>query len=195
MKKIGVLALQGDFARHAETVVAAGGEAVEVREPSGLNDISGLIIPGGESTTIGKLLIRYNMAEPLKQFAALGKAIYGTCAGTIILSTQVEKYDQLSLGLLDIQVQRNAYGRQIDSFEASVSVPILGEIPLRGVFIRAPVITAVGRDVEVLAEFEGHPIFVRQGKIISTTFHPELTGDTRLHRYFLSLAYDEPAKR
>ncbi|MDR0720634.1 MAG: pyridoxal 5'-phosphate synthase glutaminase subunit PdxT, partial [Treponema sp.] len=149
--------------------------------------IDGLIIPGGESTTIGKLLVRYDMAETIKQFAAEGNPVYGTCAGAILLARNIEKYDQVRLGVLDIQVLRNGYGRQIESFEADIPAPSLGEIPLRGVFIRAPIITSVGKEVQIIAEFNGSPVFVRQGNIISTTFHPELTGDLRVHRYFLSL--------
>jgi 5'-phosphate synthase pdxT subunit len=187
MKTVGILALQGDFAKHAEAVRAAGASALEVRDNPDFEKIDGLIIPGGESTTIGKLLVRYDMAETIKQFAVAGKPIYGTCAGAILLARNIEKYDQLRLGVLDIQVLRNGYGRQIESFEADISAPSLGEIPLRGVFIRAPIITSTGKDVQIIAEFNGSPVFVRQGNIISTTFHPELTGDLRVHRYFLSL--------
>jgi 5'-phosphate synthase pdxT subunit len=187
MKTIGILALQGDFEKHADAVRAAGACALEVRENPDFEKIDGLIMPGGESTTIGKLLVRYDMAKTIQQFAAAGKPIYGTCAGAILLARNIEKYDQLRLGILDIQVLRNGYGRQIESFEADIPAPDLGEIPLRGVFIRAPIITSAGKDVRIIAEFNGSPVFVRQGKIISTTFHPELTGDLRVHRYFLSL--------
>jgi 5'-phosphate synthase pdxT subunit len=187
MKTIGILALQGDFAKHAEAVRAAGAFALEVRDNPDFEKIDGLIIPGGESTTIGKLLVRYDMAETVKQFAVAGKPIYGTCAGAILLARNIEKYDQMRLGILDIQVLRNGYGRQIESFEADIPAPSLGKIPLRGVFIRAPIITSTGKDVQIIAEFNGSPVFVRQGNIISTTFHPELTGDLRVHRYFLSL--------
>jgi 5'-phosphate synthase pdxT subunit len=187
MKTIGILALQGDFAKHAEAVRGAGASALEVRENSDFEKIDGLIIPGGESTTIGKLLARYDMVETLRQFAAAGKPVYGTCAGAILLARNIEKYEQLRLGVLDIQVLRNGYGRQIESFEADILAPSLGEIPLRGVFIRAPIITAAGKGVQVIAEFNGSPVFVRQGNIMSTTFHPELTGDLRVHKYFLSL--------
>ncbi|GHV89275.1 pyridoxal 5'-phosphate synthase subunit PdxT [Spirochaetia bacterium] len=186
MKTIGILALQGDFAKHAEAIRAAGASALEVREAAGLANIDGLILPGGESTTIGKLLARYGMVEPIKQFAAAGKPVFGTCAGAILLAKHIEKYDQLCLGLLDIDVARNAYGRQTESFEADIPAPSLGD-PLRGVFIRAPVITRTGTGVEVLAEYNGRAVFVRQGSIIAATFHPELTDDPRVHRFFLSL--------
>jgi 5'-phosphate synthase pdxT subunit len=191
MKTIGILALQGDFAKHAEAILAAGAEAGvivhEVREAAGLANIDGLILPGGESTTIGKLLVRYGMIEPIKQFAAAGKPVFGTCAGAILLAKHIEKYDQVSLGLLDIQVQRNAYGRQSESFEADIPAPSLGASPLRGVFIRAPVITRTGKGVEVLAEYGDSPVLVRQGNVIAAAFHPELTDDLRVHQFFLSL--------
>ncbi|MDR1986085.1 MAG: pyridoxal 5'-phosphate synthase glutaminase subunit PdxT [Treponema sp.] len=186
MKTIGVLALQGDFSKHAEAVHAAGGETLEVREAADLESAEGLIIPGGESTVIGKLLVRYGLMDPVKRFAAAGKPVFGTCAGAILLSARVERYEQPCLGLLDIQVRRNGYGRQIASFETPLAVPVLGAIPLRAVFIRAPVITAVGKGVEVLAEHKGIPVFLRQGAVMAATFHPELSGDTRLHKYFLS---------
>lgn len=186
MKTIGVLALQGDFSKHAEAVRTIGGETVEVREATDLERADGLIIPGGESTVIGKLLARYGLIDPVKRFAATGKPVFGTCAGAILLSACVEKYEQTCLGLLDIQVLRNGYGRQIESFETNITVPALGEIPLRAVFIRAPVITAVGKGVEVLAEHKGIPVFVRQGAVMAAAFHPELSGDTRIHEYFLS---------
>ncbi|MDR1933524.1 MAG: pyridoxal 5'-phosphate synthase glutaminase subunit PdxT [Spirochaetales bacterium] len=192
MKKIGVLALQGDFSKHMKTLTAAGACGVEVRESSDIEKIDGLILPGGESTTIGKLLERYRMIEPLKQFAAAGKPIYGTCAGGILLAKNIEKYNQVKLDLLDITIARNAYGRQIESFEADIPAPSLGELPLRGVFIRAPVITRMGKGVELIAQFGGSPVFIRQGNIIVTTFHPELTDDLRVHRFFLSLAQDGP---
>jgi 5'-phosphate synthase pdxT subunit len=188
MKKIGVLALQGDFSKHSEALSAAGACAVEVRESSDIEKIDGLIIPGGESTTIGKLLERFGMTAPLKRFAAAGKPVYGTCAGGILLAKSIEKYNQVKLDILDITITRNAYGRQIESFETDISAPLLGEIPLRAIFIRAPIITRVGKGVEVIASFDGNPVFIRQGNIIVTTFHPELTDDLRVHSFFLSLA-------
>jgi 5'-phosphate synthase pdxT subunit len=187
MKTIGVLALQGDFSKHIKAVTAAGGAAIEVREAGDIEKIDGLIIPGGESTTIGKLLARFDMIEPLKRFAAAGRPIYGTCAGGILLAANIKKYDQPRLGVLDITISRNAYGRQIESFEVDIPAPSFGEIPLRGVFIRAPIITRMGGGVDVLAAFDGKPVFIRQGNIIVTTFHPELTDDPRVHTFFLSL--------
>jgi 5'-phosphate synthase pdxT subunit len=187
VKTIGVLALQGDFAKHIAAVRAAGGQAREIRKGAVLEQIDGLIIPSGESTVIRKLLTRFCLMEPLKKFAALGKPVFGTCAGAILLSSHIEQYRQERMDLLDIQILRNGYGRQIESFETDISVPVLGEQPLRALFIRAPVITSVGKGVEVLAEFKGSPVLVRQGNVIAATFHPELTGDIRMHRYFLSL--------
>jgi 5'-phosphate synthase pdxT subunit len=191
MKKIGVLALQGDFSKHLNAIAAAGACGVEVRESSDIEKVDGIIIPGGESTTVGKLLDRYRMIEPLKQFAASGKPVYGTCAGGILLAKHIEKYNQVKLDILDITIVRNAYGRQIESFEADIPAPLLGQTPLRGVFIRAPVITRVGEGVQVIARFDGNPVFVRQGSVIVTTFHPELTDDLRVHRFFLSLARED----
>jgi len=187
MKKAGVLALQGDFSKHIEALNASGAQAFEVREARELDSLDGLVIPGGESTVMGKLLTRFDMVDALKQFGAAGKPIYGTCAGAIILSTHIERYDQVRLGLLDIRVLRNGYGRQLESFETDIQIAALGESPMRAIFIRAPIITGVGSGVEVLAEYGGVPVFVRQNNIISTTFHPELTGDLRVHKYFLSM--------
>jgi len=187
MKNIGVLAIQGDFSKHIEAVQKAGEVAREVREAKDLEGLDGLVIPGGESTTIGKLLDRYGMLEPISDMARAGKPIFGTCAGAILLAKGIEGSDQVRLGLMDIEVKRNAYGRQIESFEADIPCPAIGEIPVRGVFIRAPIIAAVKDGAAVVAEYEGKPVLVRQGNLLACTFHPELTGDLRVHRYFLSL--------
>jgi 5'-phosphate synthase pdxT subunit len=186
MKTPGVLALQGDFARHAHMLADLGLGCREVRSVEELEGIDGLIIPGGESTTIGKLLVRYEMLDPLKALAGRGLPILGTCAGAILLARDIEGHDQPHLGLMNISVRRNAYGRQIDSFEAEVRLKEGGLV--HGVFIRAPVISSVSAPAEVLAEFEGLPVLVRQGKLLACTFHPELTGDTRIHRLFAGLA-------
>lgn len=187
MVKVGVLALQGDFEKHVQALDRLGVPAVEVREKSQLEDIDGLIIPGGESTTIGKLLVRYGMIEPVKTFAQDGKPIFGTCAGAILLAKEIEGSTQDRIGVLDIAVKRNAYGRQIESFEADIFVPKIGELPVRGVFIRAPMIKHIEDGVEVLARFGDSPVLVKQGKILAATFHPELTNDTRIHAFFFGL--------
>ena len=186
MAKVGVLALQGDFEKHIQMLDRLGVPAIQVREKSQLDEIDGLIIPGGESTTIGKLLVRYGMMEPLKTFAKDGKPLFGTCAGAILLAKEIEGSTQDRIGVLDIAVKRNAYGRQIESFEADIFIPKIGELPVRGVFIRAPIITHVEDGVELLARFGDNPVLVKQGKILAATFHPELTADRRVHRLWLA---------
>ncbi len=190
--KIGVLALQGDFAEHISMLKKIGVETVEVRLPKHLDGVDGLIIPGGESTTIGKLAVIYELMEPLKEFGK-SHAIWGTCAGAIFLSKDIGR-DQPLLGLMDIKVQRNAFGRQVDSFETDLEIDELfkatgTEHPYHAVFIRAPIIESVGAKVKVLAALEdGRIIAAQEGKLLATSFHPELTGDTRFHEYFISLA-------
>jgi len=186
MQTVGVLALQGDFREHLEALRAAGGEAREVRRPAELVGLDGLIIPGGESTTIRRLLAAYELGEPIRRLAEAGVPVYGTCAGCILLAREVDGQTVPPLDLMDIGVTRNAYGRQVDSFEADLPVPALGAEPLRAVFIRAPRIERVGPEVEVLARLEDDSVVAaRQGNLVVTTFHPELTGDSRFHRYFL----------
>jgi 5'-phosphate synthase pdxT subunit len=190
--KIGVLALQGDFEEHINMLKRLKVEATEVRLPEQLKGLDGLIIPGGESTTIGKLAEAYGLIGPLQAF---GKkhAIWGTCAGAIFLSKDVRRPQPL-LGLMDIQVRRNAFGRQVDSFEADLDVPELKQSsgrngPYHAVFIRAPIIESVGEDARVLASVpDGRIVAALQGHLLATSFHPELTRDTRFHEYFLSLA-------
>jgi 5'-phosphate synthase pdxT subunit len=187
--KIGVLALQGDFAEHVGMLGHLGVETVEVRLPQQLASLDGLVIPGGESTTIGKLATAYALMDPLREFG-LHKPIWGTCAGAIFLSKDVRR-DQPLLGLMDITVERNAFGRQVDSFETDLVVPELdmGSIPFHAVFIRAPLIESVGPQVEVLASLpDGRIVAARQDCLLATSFHPELTPDDRFHRYFLRLA-------
>lgn len=189
--KIGVLALQGDFAEHQTVLSSLGAEVVQVRLPAHLTGLNGLIIPGGESTTIGKLAEDYKLIEPLRKFGR-EHAIWGTCAGAILLSKDVGRRQPL-LGLMDITLARNAFGRQVDSFEVDLNVPCLLEVdpvdrPYHTVFIRAPIIESVGKDVEVLSRLEdGRIVAARQGKLLATSFHPELTGDDRFHRYFMEL--------
>jgi 5'-phosphate synthase pdxT subunit len=191
-----VLALQGAFFEHIKLLRALDVEALEVRLPRDLEDLDGLIIPGGESTTVGKLAVTYGLLEPIKAMAGAGKPMWGTCAGLIFLARTVEGMDQPLLGLMDLTVSRNAFGRQIDSFEADIAVPALDSVgepgergrPFHAIFIRAPLITAVGDGVEVLSRLENDGIVAaRQGHVLATAFHPELTTDTRFHRYFLSV--------
>lgn len=187
--KIGVLALQGDFTEHVSMLHRLGVEVVEVRLPGQLEGLSGLIIPGGESTTIGKLAVDYNLIEPLREFGK-ARAVWGTCAGAIFLSKEVHRQQPL-LGLMDISVARNAFGRQVASFETDIFVPSIGDetIPYHAIFIRAPLIESVGEGVKVLAKLpNGSIVAARQMQLLATSFHPELTDDDRFHRYFLTMA-------
>lgn len=190
--KIGVLALQGDFAEHIAMLKRLKVETSEVRLPEHLKGLDGLIIPGGESTTIGKLAVAYNLMEPLKLFGQR-HAIWGTCAGAIFISKDVSR-DQPLLELMDIKVERNAFGRQIDSFEADLNIPELKQATgtkddYHAVFIRAPIIESVDADTKILASVpDGRIVAAQQGHLLATSFHPELTNDTRFHEYFLSLA-------
>ena len=189
--KIGVLALQGDFAEHIVMLKELGAETAEVRLPKHLNDLDGLIIPGGESTTIGKLAVAYDLMEPIKLFGQR-HAIWGTCAGAIFLSKDVSR-EQPLLGLMDIKVARNAFGRQVDSFEAELDISELKQVTgtdeaFHAVFIRAPIIEFVSGDAKILASVpDGRIVAAQQGHFLATSFHPELTGDSRFHEYFLSL--------
>jgi 5'-phosphate synthase pdxT subunit len=176
--KIGVLALQGNVREHAEVLRRLGAEIVEVRKPEQLDGLDGLVIPGGESTTFMRLMRLYGLEDAVRGFAP---PVFGTCAGMIVL-------DRSHLGLVDIDVDRNAYGRQVASFEADLE---LNGQPLRGVFIRAPRVRDVGEDVEVLAELNGEPVLVRDGRFLVASFHPELTDDTRVHELFLQLVEEE----
>jgi len=189
MKKVGVLALQGDFAAHGAALERAGAEPVFVREADQLRDIDGLVIPGGESTTMLKLLQFDNLFEPLAEFGR-GKPIFGTCAGAILMANEVSSPQQESLGLMDIGIERNAYGRQVDSRVAEIDPESefrerTAPGKLEAVFIRAPIIRRVGGEAKVLARYEGDPVLVEQGRHMVATFHPELTADSRIHRLFL----------
>ena len=185
---IGVLAIQGDFREHLQALARLGVAGLPVRAATEIHACDGLIIPGGESTTIGKLAERFGLIEPIRQLAAAGKPIFGTCAGAILLAKEIEGSNQPRIGLLDAVVRRNAYGRQVESFEADLEIPELGPPRFRGVFIRAPIIQSVNSSTLPLARHEGRTVLARQGKILISTFHPELTEDTRVHAYFLSLA-------
>lgn len=184
---IGVLALQGAFREHAVALEKAGATAIKIRRRRQLEGLGALVIPGGESTTIGKLMVSYHLLEPVRDLAAAGLPVFGTCAGMVMLAREVVEGDQPLLGLMDIKVRRNAFGRQVKSFEAPLSIPVVGEEPFPGVFIRAPWIEESGPDVEILASCEGHGAAARQGNMLVTAFHPELTADLRLHRLFLEM--------
>ena len=203
MTSVGVLALQGDFREHLHILRRLGAEANEVRLPKHLAGLDGLILPGGESTTVGKLAVEYQLLEPRRELAASDLPMWGTCAGLILLARDVGQ-EQPLIGALDVKVQRNAFGRQVDSFEADLSVPVLAEhqSPFRAVFIRAPLITQIGPRVEILARLENENrsqpsvhtplavddvVGVQQGHLLGTAFHPELTNDIRFHQYFLEL--------
>ncbi|MDO8589138.1 MAG: pyridoxal 5'-phosphate synthase glutaminase subunit PdxT [Armatimonadota bacterium] len=185
--RIGVLALQGDYDKHLQMLKRLGVEAVPVRTAEEVRQLDGLIIPGGESTTIGKLMRRFGIDEAIIEKVDQGMALYGTCAGLILMANDIEDSDQGRLGLLDITVRRNAFGRQIDSFETDMTVPELGPDPIRAVFIRAPFVTEVRNGVKTLASINGQPVLIQRDKLLASAFHPELTEDTRLHAYFLEL--------
>ncbi|MDY0203120.1 MAG: pyridoxal 5'-phosphate synthase glutaminase subunit PdxT [Desulfovibrio desulfuricans] len=184
---VGVLALQGAFREHVAAVSRLGVAAREVRQLKDMDGIDAMIIPGGESTTMGKLLNEWQMLQPLRERIEQGMPVYGSCAGLILLCRVIENSDQSRLGVLDATVRRNAFGRQVDSFETDLAMPEIGPEPVPAVFIRAPVITGVGPGVKVLAEVKGQAVAVRQNNILATSFHPELTPDTRLHGYFLGM--------
>lgn len=195
--KIGVLALQGAFREHLDTLRAIGVDGVRVREPADLADIAGLILPGGESTTMRQLIERWGLREPIMDFAEGGAPIFGTCAGMIVLATEIAGGEPPILPLIDVTVERNAFGRQLDSFEAELSVPILGDTPVHAVFIRAPIIERTGPGVDVLARLDdGRIVAVRARNVIATAFHPELAGETRFHRLVAAMAseHDDPGE-
>lgn len=195
--KIGVLALQGAFREHLDTLAAIGVEGVRVREPSDLDGVNGLILPGGESTTMRQLIERWGLREPILELAASGAPIYGTCAGMIVLAREIGGGDPPVLPLLDVTVERNAFGRQLDSFEADIPVAVLGDRPVHAVFIRAPVIERTGPGVDVLARLDdGRVVAVRERNIVATSFHPELAGETRFHRLVAAMAseHDDPGE-
>ena len=187
--RIGVLAVQGAFREHVATLAAIGVEGVEVRLPADLDGVSGLILPGGESTTMRRLIDRWGLRDPILALGRSGAPIFGTCAGLIILATEIAGGEQPVLPLLDIVVDRNAFGRQLDSFETQVSVPILGDTPVHAIFIRAPVVAEIGPGVDVLARMDdGRIVAVREKNVIATAFHPELAGETRFHRLVATMA-------
>ena len=187
MHKVGVLALQGASQRHADALAALGAHPVEVRTPEDLSGVEGLVLPGGESTTMSRLLVLSGLFEPLAERLRSGMPAFGTCAGLILLAGEVldGRPDQRSLGVMDVAVRRNAFGRQVDSFETDLDVDGVAGGRFPAVFIRAPVVERVGDAVEVLASVDGHPVLCRQGPVLAAAFHPELSDDLRLHRFFL----------
>lgn len=186
MPRVGVLALQGDVREHLSILESLHAEAVPVKTPEQLASVQALVIPGGESTTIGKMSVRFGLLDPLRSAIEDGLPVYGTCAGMIFLAGAVTEGDQPLVGALDVVVRRNAFGRQNESFEADLDIAGMEE-PFHAVFIRAPWIEKVGAEVEVLSEIDEHPVMVRQGRVLATSFHPELTGDGRIHQMLLDL--------
>jgi 5'-phosphate synthase pdxT subunit len=195
--RIGVLALQGAFREHLDTLAAIGVEGVRVREPADLEGLSGLILPGGESTTMRGLIERWGLRQPIMDFAESGAPVFGTCAGMIVLSREIAGGEEPILPLLDVTVERNAFGRQLESFEADLDVDVLGARPVHAVFIRAPIIDRTGPGVDVLARLDdGRIVAVRERNIVATSFHPELAGETRFHRLVATMAaeHDDPGE-
>jgi 5'-phosphate synthase pdxT subunit len=187
MRRVGVLALQGDYAAHRAALERAGADSFEARTLADIDSADALVIPGGESTVMGSLLLRFGLMDRLVERIEEGMPVFGTCAGLILLAARIDGPDQPGIGLLDVAVARNAYGRQIASFRAMVSTPLPGAASVEAVFIRAPRITARAAGVEVLAEYAGDPVLVRQGRIVGCTFHPELVPGAAVHRWFLTL--------
>jgi len=193
--RIGVLAVQGAVREHVAAIRDIDAEPVEVRLPRDLVDLDALILPGGESTTMRKLIDAYGLREPIASLARGGAPLLGTCAGMILLAERIADGDEPVFGLLDIEVRRNAYGRQLDSFEADLDIPSIGDEPLHAIFIRAPGVTEVGPRAEVLArDPDGRPVAVRQGRVLATAFHPELTGDRRLHRLLAEMVAERAGR-
>ena len=185
---IGVLAIQGDFIEHINILQTLGVECREIRLPEQLSDVDGLIIPGGESTTLSRLLTRYDLRQPIKKLSTDGKPLWGTCAGMIMMASEITENDPVPLEIMDIGVQRNAFGRQIDSFEQELEITGFDETPYHAIFIRAPVIKRVGSGVSIMASLQdGRPVAVQQANLMATSFHPELTKDSRFHTHFLNL--------
>jgi len=195
--KIGVLALQGAFREHLRTLAMIGVEGLPVRLPQDLDGVDGLILPGGESTTMRQLIERWGLRQPILDLASSGAPLFGTCAGMIVLAREIAGGEPPILALLDVTVERNAFGRQLDSFETDLAVPVLGDQPVHGVFIRAPIIERTGPDVDILAQLDdGRIVAVRERNIVATAFHPELAGETRFHRLIAAMAseHEDPGE-
>jgi len=190
--KVGVLALQGSFIEHIEILRKLGVQAPPIRLPHELDTVDGLIIPGGESTTIRRLMESFGLIQPIREMARHGLPIWGTCAGMVLLAKNVSNYEMETLGLMDVKVRRNAFGSQVDSFEADLQIPLLGKQPFRAVFIRAPIIEEAEPGVEILSRLpDGRIVAIRQDQLLSCAFHPEFTDDLRFHSYFLSMVNQE----
>ncbi|MGI6066309.1 MAG: pyridoxal 5'-phosphate synthase glutaminase subunit PdxT [Bacillota bacterium] len=187
---IGVLALQGAFLEHQRMLKKCNVGSIQIRKPDEIENIDGLIIPGGESTTITKLLVEYGLDKAILEKTAQGMPVFGTCAGLIVMAKNVANNNQFSLGLMDINVQRNGFGRQVDSFETDLPVDVLGSTPFPAVFIRAPFVESVKPNVRILAEYDKKIVMVRQGNLLAAAFHPELTDDLRIHLYFCQMVED-----
>ena len=188
MVRVGILALQGAFKEHSRMFADLGVESVEIRLPDELSNIDALVIPGGESTTMAKLMDAYQLRKPIQALAVQGKPVWGTCAGLILMATKIQENYPEPMGIMNIHTSRNAYGRQVNSFEDTLQIPILGHEEFQGVFIRAPVIKEFGEQVKILANLpDGSPVAARENNCLVTSFHPELTTDTRFHSYFLSM--------
>jgi len=185
--RVGVLAMQGAFIEHEKTLQSCGCDVIQVRKKEQLKNLNGLIIPGGESTTIGKLLFEFDLHEDIKKLAADGMPVFGTCAGLIVMAKEIEASNQTRLGLMDITAKRNAFGRQVDSFEAELQIEDIGGEPFKAVFIRAPYISKTGSDIKILSTHQNKIVFARQRNLLVSAFHPELTDDLRIHQYFLQM--------
>ncbi|MCF8567805.1 pyridoxal 5'-phosphate synthase glutaminase subunit PdxT [Alicyclobacillus tolerans] len=191
--KIGVLALQGAFREHKQKFQELGADAVVIKLQRDLEGIDAIAIPGGESTSIGKLLRQYDLIEPIRERVAQGMPVFGTCAGMIVMANRITGEDVTHLGIMDVEVRRNSFGRQRESFETDLDIPVIGEEPFPAVFIRAPHIEAVGPSVKVLSTYNDRIVAVQQDNLLALSFHPELTGDNRLHAYFLELVKQKSA--
>lgn len=187
MMKIGILALQGAFREHQKMLELLGAETQLVKLPQHLEGLDGLVVPGGESTTMGKLLREYDLQKPIQNLAKAGMPVFGTCAGMIVMANKIHGADEPHLALMDVEVNRNSFGRQVDSFETDLEMPVIGEQPFPAVFIRAPHVESVGPEVTTLATYNGRVVAAEQGHYLALSFHPELTGDTRIHEHFLNM--------
>lgn len=185
--KIGILAVQGAFREHERMLQKLGADTLYVKKREHLSGVDGIVIPGGESTSIGRLMREYDLLAPMREMVAQGVPMMGTCAGMIVLANRITNGDEPHLAVMDVEVDRNSFGRQRESFETDLDIPVLGDAPFPAVFIRAPHIRSVGDDVTVLGTYEDRIVAVQQGKLLAFSFHPELTGDDRIHRYFLQL--------
>ncbi len=187
MITIGILALQGDFEKHKEHLIKLKVNTRIIKNSEDLKGLDGLILPGGESTTIGKLSVRFNLIEPIKEMIQKGLPVFGTCAGAILLAKGIEGPEQIKFGVMDITITRNAYGRQVDSFETDINIDAISEHPLRCVFIRAPIISKTGINVKIIGKYKSNPILVQENNMLAGTFHPELTENLAVHEYFLNI--------